>query len=286
MPPAESLEILRDVFVIAMLAYAVAAGFYAILRQHSENLWNFEGNVLTRPYGGQDTVVALLILTLFGSAFFAAPAPAAGAGEAAGASAESPLTLMSLLLQTITMLLLCSVVLVYLRIVRGMNPAEMFGLRQMSMKRAGLYALLALIITVIGMMIGTMALMAWTDGQMPDPSTQETVQAFEKSGSLPFRIMLGFMAVVTAPITEELIFRGFLYGVVKRSTDRWFAAIFTAVIFAVVHMHTGSAPQLCMLGLGLAIAYEQSGCLLVPIFMHMMFNAWNMGMLIWAAAST
>lgn len=284
MPPAESLEILRDIYVIAILAFAAAAGFYAILRKHSDNLWNFEGNVLTRPYGGTDAVVALLILALFGSAFFAPAAPVEAAGEVA--SGKEPLTLMSLLLQTITMLLLCSVVLFYLRIIRGMNPAEMFGLRQMSMKRAALYALLALIVTVIGMMIGTMALSAWSGGKMPDPSTQETVQAFEKSGSLPFRIMLGFMAVITAPITEELIFRGFLYGVVKRSTDRWFAAVFTAVIFAVVHMHAGSAPQLCMLGLGLAIAYEQSGCLLVPIFMHMMFNAWNMGMLIWAAAST
>ncbi len=283
MPAPESLAVLRDIFVIALMALALASAFYAILRKNTDNLWNFEGNVMTRPYGTPDAVVALLILSLFGSAFFAIPAN--GVGETAATTPEAPLTLSSIFLQTITMLLLCSVVLAYMRLVRDMNPAEMFGLRQMSLKRAGLYALGALIITVIGMVLGTAVLTAWSGGNLPDPGTQETVQAFEKSGSPAFRIMLSFMAIVTAPITEELIFRGFLYGVIKRNTDRWFAAVFTAVIFSVVHMHTGSAPQLCMLGLGLAIAYEHSGCLLVPIFMHMMFNAWNIGMLVWATGS-
>ena len=89
------------------------------------------------------------------------------------------------------------------------------------------------------------------------------------------------LAIVTAPLTEELLFRGFLYGVVKRITDRWFAAVFTAMIFALVHLHVGSAPPLFLLGLCLAIAYEQTGCLLVPSFMHAMFNAWNVAMLVY-----
>jgi len=181
-------------------------------------------------------------------------------------------------MQLLTMLLLCLVVLAYL-LIRGMNPAEMFGLRQLRAGRALLYAVVGLIITGIAMVLGTKGLAAWNGGSLPDPSAQESVQAFEKSSSLVFRLLLGTIAVVTAPLTEELLFRGFLYGVVKKGTDRWFAAVFTEVIFAAVHAHVGSAPPLFILGLGLAITYELTGCLLVPIFMHAMFNAVNIAML-------
>lgn len=279
MPAAETLAVLRDVMVVALIALAAAVGIYALVRHCSDHLWNLEGNVLTRPYGPLDALMALGLLALFGAGFFS-PEGVAPSGDESPAEA---ITLSGLVVQGFTMLLICAVVLVYLAVVRGLNPAEMFGLRQLSLKRSFLYAVLALIITVLGMAGGTALIMEWNGGELPDSSTQETVEAFEKSSSVAFRLMLGFVAVVTAPLTEELLFRGFLYGVVKRGTDRWFAAVFTALIFAIVHLHVGSAPQLFMLGLGLAIAYEQTGCLLVPIFMHAMFNAWNVAMLAYNA---
>jgi membrane protease YdiL (CAAX protease family) len=255
---------------------------YPLLRKIEDTAWNLEGNVLTRPYGAPDAVMALLLLGLFGLAFFS---PAAG-DESGGASPADQITVSVLIAQALTMLLICLVVLVYLAVVRGLNPSELFGLRQMSVKRAFLFAVLALILTVIVMIGGTAALMEWSAGELPDSSAQDTVEAFRGSNSVAFRLTLAFMAIVIAPIYEELLFRGFLYGVVKRSTDRWFAAVFTAIVFAVVHYHVGSAPQLFMLGLGLAIAYERSGCLLVPIFMHVIFNAGNIAMLSYAALST
>ncbi len=35
-------------------------------------------------------------------------------------------------------------------------------------------------------------------------------------------------AVLVAPIVEETIFRGFIYGVMKRYTDRWFAMLLSS----------------------------------------------------------
>jgi membrane protease YdiL (CAAX protease family) len=274
MPPSDTLAVLRDAFVVAMLALIVAAPFYAMVRRLSDSAWNAEGNVLTRPYGAPDAVVALLLLALFGVSFFLPD----GAGVADRVAPEE-ITVSMLVAQSVFMLLLCLGVLVYLAVVRGFNPAEMFGLRQMSVKRAFLFAILGLVLTFLGMVLGTAALVEWNGGKLPDSSAQETVEAFEKSGSLAFRLMLGLMAVIIAPLTEELLFRGFLYGVIKSSTDRWFSAVFTALIFAIVHFHVGSAPQLFMLGLGLAVAYEQTGSLLVPVFMHAIFNGWNVAML-------
>ena len=39
-----------------------------------------------------------------------------------------------------------------------------------------------------------------------------------------------------------------------------------------VHQHVGSLFPLFLLAIGLAVAYEATGCLLVPIFMHATFN--------------
>jgi membrane protease YdiL (CAAX protease family) len=273
MSAAETQAVLRDVFVVAMLALAGAVIVYSMVRRSTENAWNFQGNVLSRPYGPPDVVAAGLLLALLGMDLFAAPA---GAGDGGGGPGVNMVNVDTLLLSLVSMLLLCGLVLAYLHVVRGLNPAEMFGLRQMSVKRALRFAVIALILTVILLALVTWALLEWFGESLPDTSQQDAIEAYEKGGSLLFRALLTFVAVITAPLTEELIFRGFLYGVVKRGTDRWFAAVFTALIFAVVHGHVGSAPQLFVLGLSLAICYELSGCLLVPIFMHAMFNAWNL----------
>ena len=276
MSEAETLAVLRDAFVVSILALAVAAVIFKLLRRSEEGSWNVEGNVLTRPYGRPDAAAALLLLSMFGAVFFAEVPLSVGDAAEGG---QEKLTLSALVLQAASMLVLCLLVLFYMAVLRGLNPAEMFGLRQMTVKRSFFHAIPALILTVLGIWIAMALAMIWNDGKLPETSPQETVEAFEKNGSPAFRLMLGFMAVITAPLTEELLFRGFLYGVIKRYTERWFAACFTSVIFAVVHFHVGTAPQLFLLGLGLAIAYEQTGCLLVPVFMHALFNAWNVTVL-------
>ena len=84
------------------------------------------------------------------------------------------------------------------------------------------------------------------------------------------------MAVLVAPLVEETIFRGYLYGVTKRFTDRWFASIFISFVFACVHQHLGSTAPLFVLAMGFSVAYELTGSLLVPMIMHAMFNGTNL----------
>jgi membrane protease YdiL (CAAX protease family) len=83
---------------------------------------------------------------------------------------------------------------------------------------------------------------------------------------------MALAASVFAPVTEELMFRGVIYGVFKRYTDTWFAALITALLFATVHMHVASFVPLFVLALSLIAAYEFTGCLLVPMAMHAIFN--------------
>jgi membrane protease YdiL (CAAX protease family) len=91
-----------------------------------------------------------------------------------------------------------------------------------------------------------------------------------------------FSAVVVAPIAEEVIFRGFLYPVVKRYSEPWFAAIFTGCLFGVIHFNLMSFPLLALMGIVLVVLYEITGSLWVPIACHAAFNALQVGVMMLA----
>ena len=86
--------------------------------------------------------------------------------------------------------------------------------------------------------------------------------------------------VIGAPIAEEIIFRGYLYPVAKKYTSQWFAVLFTGVLFGVVHLNLMGLPQLALIGILLAILYEVTGSLWVPIICHMAFNGMSMGLIL------
>jgi membrane protease YdiL (CAAX protease family) len=96
---------------------------------------------------------------------------------------------------------------------------------------------------------------------------------FLENSHLGTRVIMAVAAVIVAPLVEETVFRGFVYGVVKRFTDPIFAAIVSSALFALAHFHLGSAVPLFVLALGFVGAYERTGSLLVPMLMHALFNA-------------
>ena len=80
------------------------------------------------------------------------------------------------------------------------------------------------------------------------------------------------LAVVAAPLCEEFIFRGLIYGGLRRSMKAPQAMLMSAAIFAVVHPPLSMLPVF-MLGLCTAWAYERSKTLLAPMLVHAMYNA-------------
>jgi membrane protease YdiL (CAAX protease family) len=81
------------------------------------------------------------------------------------------------------------------------------------------------------------------------------------------------MAVVVAPVAEEVIFRGYLYPVGKRYLGPFLSLAVTGILFAILHGHAASVPALFTLAVCLGLAYEKTGSLLVPMIMHAVFNA-------------
>ena len=104
---------------------------------------------------------------------------------------------------------------------------------------------------------------------------RETAVAGNQRGVM--KILLA--GAVIAPVCEEFLFRGFFYAVLKRYIGPVASAVFTAALFAAVHLNVSALPSLFILALCLIVAYEASGSLLVPVTMHAVFNGSQLGFL-------
>jgi membrane protease YdiL (CAAX protease family) len=109
-----------------------------------------------------------------------------------------------------------------------------------------------------------------------EPETQETVDVIADEQSVAALIALGVLVIVAAPISEEIFFRGFFFGSLRRHLPFWGAMVISGLLFGLVHVPTGplQAPPLALFGMALAWLYERSGSLLPPIAAHAFLN-WN-----------
>jgi len=89
-------------------------------------------------------------------------------------------------------------------------------------------------------------------------------------------------ATLTAPIAEEILFRGYLQSLLAASTAHWFgdssdsrprwiAVLLTSAAFAILHPQW-SWVAIFILAICLGYAYERTGNLWVPMLMHASFN--------------
>lgn len=85
---------------------------------------------------------------------------------------------------------------------------------------------------------------------------------------------IGVSACLLAPLCEELVFRGLVANRLSRY-GQLPAAVVSALLFALYHANLGQFFYAFGLGLLLAYAYFQSGCLIVPILLHMLYNTFG-----------
>jgi membrane protease YdiL (CAAX protease family) len=108
-----------------------------------------------------------------------------------------------------------------------------------------------------------------------DPEPQEIIDEIRAEEETAKIVALGLLVILAAPISEEIFFRGFLFGGLRGRMSFWAAALISGVLFGLVHLPTGPAqvPPLAVFGILLAWLYERTGSLGPPIFMHMIQNA-------------
>ena len=108
-----------------------------------------------------------------------------------------------------------------------------------------------------------------------EPKEQTTVQVLRVTSSLLSRAVVGLMAIFLAPVTEEMLFRGILYPLIKQAGYPRIALWGVSLLFAAMHVTVVIFVPLLALALALTLLYERTNNLLAPIITHAMFNALN-----------
>jgi membrane protease YdiL (CAAX protease family) len=85
-------------------------------------------------------------------------------------------------------------------------------------------------------------------------------------------LWLAILAVVAAPVFEEFIFRGLIFGGLRRSVNVAIATLASAAIFAIVHPPVSVIPVFVM-GVCAALVYERTRMLAAPVVSHAIYNA-------------
>jgi membrane protease YdiL (CAAX protease family)/uncharacterized RDD family membrane protein YckC len=97
---------------------------------------------------------------------------------------------------------------------------------------------------------------------------------FDEGGIGAF--VAGALIVAAAPLSEEVFFRGFMFGGLRRRLPMWAAALIAGAVFGLLHYtgpdSIGVVPQLAVLGVLLAWLYERTGSLWPPIILHVANN--------------
>jgi CAAX protease family protein len=102
-----------------------------------------------------------------------------------------------------------------------------------------------------------------------EPKQEDIAEGF---GAIPIQVLL---IVFAAPISEEICFRGMLYGGLRERLPRVAAALLAGLIFGGLHALTGvtAVPPLIFFGFVLALLYEKTGSIWPCILLHMLNNS-------------
>jgi len=158
---------------------------------------------------------------------------------------------------------------------RGFKLGNVFGVDRMPVGRALLLGI-ALLISALPMVFAVDLIASALLKVNATKDAQEVIQIFENSSTVAQRVPIILLAVVIAPVAEELAFRGYLYAVIKRYFGAIPALVLSGLLFAMIHLNLPSFFPLLVLASVFALAYELSGTLLVPMTMHALFNAFSL----------
>jgi uncharacterized protein len=107
---------------------------------------------------------------------------------------------------------------------------------------------------------------------------QDLIEMFANVDSPVLMTMMITLAVVTAPVSEELVFRAGLFRYFRTRMPRGIALVAPALFFAVLHVNwdtmegLASVGPLVMLALVFSIAYERTGRIGTSMIAHALFN--------------
>jgi membrane protease YdiL (CAAX protease family) len=113
---------------------------------------------------------------------------------------------------------------------------------------------------------------------------QELVKVLQTSGfHWGEQVFVGVLAVLLAPVAEEMLFRGILYPTIKQSGFPRAAWWVTSLLFAGAHFNLLTFLPLTFFSMLLIYLYEKTGSLWTSMTAHSVFNLTNFAFLVYVA---
>jgi len=274
-------RVLLDVELIALIALVLGVLGYAVARRFAARS---EPVPATRDFDGFDVLLmffpAMLfllnpVLEVIPQTRDAGPAPADADRSAASDG------LFSLVVNLGYFGFIGVMTYGIIEWVRNRRVVRLFGLDRLSLP-------VIVVTTILGGVLSMVAC-AWglgnvshffLQGMFEELELQDPVRKLQESDSALQLASAVLLACVAAPLVEEFLFRGYMYGALKRATSPVFAAVVIGALFAVVHGNLPALIPLWGFSLLLCAAYEWSGCLWVPVGMHAFFNGANIVLMV------
>jgi len=117
----------------------------------------------------------------------------------------------------------------------------------------------------------TVVTLLWRGAGLPD-APQDLVPIFASVQSPVTVLAMVVIACLVAPANEELLFRGAIFRYLRQTFGRGAALAVSGLVFGAVHANLAGFLPLSILGVALALAYERTGDIRVPILAHALFN--------------
>lgn len=226
-----------------------------------------QNNVLNIKWNAIDAVISLAFLTvaLIGIYFGSAKLFEVLGGEQFFNSSNISNASFTVLYGIQTVLMLG--VVWFFAIFRRKSNLRDLGLRYYSIVKTIWYSFLSLL-TIFFVSFLYMFLMNSLFG-IENPGSK--IEILVGNRSISSNILLVVVAVI-APFSEEVFFRGFLYSAFKKSWGVNVALLLSSFLFAIVHLELYSFIPLIIIGWLLAYLFEKTKSLLMPIFLHGVYN--------------
>lgn len=109
---------------------------------------------------------------------------------------------------------------------------------------------------------------------------QDVAQVLVAPAPWPIRTGLFFIAIIVAPVFEEIVFRGLLLPFLVSRAGLLPGIALVSLLFAGLHWHLPSFLPLFLLSAMFSLAYARTRSLLVPVGMHILFNGVTVALLL------
>ena len=260
-------NVLLDILVLCLVSMAIAVPLFSYMQKlYPEQDWHNRGSVPTSSFTDLDMIGIMAT-----SSLFIANLIYATQGTEPNSMPELSnfnIFISGAISQFIPVAIACAFLL------PRMNVAEIFGLKNPHLGKVALVGFVGLFVIYLSMAAIQPIVTPFLEKILGEQELQTPVQMIidAKENNPSLLIILAVLAVIVAPLCEEFVFRGYIYGTLKRFSGRIFATLTSALFFSVVHASLWSLIPLFVVGMFLAIIYEISESLWAPILTHMLFN--------------